>query len=423
LKNLAHAFARVAATAILATLYGTATLLSRLLSARPRAPWRRSGCILVIGVFHNPNWFRSHIRPLARSGIGEVILVCDEIVEPVARVRFECPPAWMTRLLSRAGAKLLWGMRCAFRYRPDLYMAYHIFPGALTALVLARLWRRPACYQDTSGPLELAGGGWDAENRLLRALQRPSALIERRVNALVREFDSVVVRGSGAEAYIRGIGYERSLAVITGSVSPVGSWRDYAQRPIDLAFVARLTHVKRAERFLAVVARLAAARPGLRALVIGDGPLAQPMKSLACELGIEGNVEFLGQRGDVDELIALTRVFVLTSQAEGLSIAMLEAMASGAVPVVSHVGDLGDFVQNGVNGYLVPQEDIEGYSRAALGVLTDPELWRRLSRQARSTSLATSGLDAVAARWQQHLGAVIHHRRGQGSSPSWSTPG
>jgi glycosyltransferase involved in cell wall biosynthesis len=421
-KKIMHALARAAAVMVLATLYGAAAFLSRILAARPRAAWPRSGCILAVGVFHNPNWFRSHIRPLVRSGIGEVILVCDEVVEPVSGVRFECPPLWMATLLSRAGAKLVWGIRCALRYRPDLYMGYHIFPGALTALVLARLFRRPACYQDTSGPLELHGGGWNAENRVLRALQRPSALIERRVNALVREFDSVVVRGSGAEAYIRKIGYRGSLAVITGSVSPAGGWRDYSERTIDLAFVARLTQVKRPERFLAVVAQLLPVLPGLRAVVLGDGPLAQPMKSLARELGIESNVEFLGQRSDVDEIIACTRVFLLTSFAEGVSIAMLEAMAGGAVPVVSSVGDLADCVENDVNGYLVGQDDISAYSRAAHGLLSDVALWRRLSRRAVSSSMATSGIDAVAGRWERHLRGVMVQRGGNDGVASSSSP-
>ena len=403
---------RLAAIAALAAVYGAVALLSRGRNGRGRDARRRSGCILAIGTFYNPNWIRSHIRPLARSGIGEVILVCDEAVrammaQPMDKARCECPPRWMALLLSRAVAKFIWTVRCAFRYRPDLYMGYHIFPGAVTALVAARLFNRPACYQDTSGPLELEGGGWHAENPLLAALQRPSPLVERLASGVVHEFDSVVVRGKGAEAYIRQIGYRGSLAVITGSVEPAGAWRDFAERRIDLTFVGRLTEYKKPERFLAVVAAVARALPRVRAVLAGDGPDAESLKALACRLGIEANVEFLGKRADVDDLLAVSRAFVLTSRWEGVSIAMLEAMAAGAVPVVANVGDLADLVRDEVTGFIVAPDDIAGYARGATRLLTDEDLWRRCSGRAVAAALESSGIDAVAQRWGRHLGGVI----------------
>jgi glycosyltransferase involved in cell wall biosynthesis len=402
---------RAAAISVLSAVYGTAARFSRRCNRRGSGSWQRSDCILVIGTFHNPNWFHSHIRPLVRCGIGAVVLVCDEVVEPVNRVQFECPPRWMTVLLSRAVAKFVWAVRCAIRYRPDLYMGYHIFPGAVTALVVARLFNRPACYQDTSGPLELEGGGWHAENRILTALQWPSAYVERLACAVVREFDSVVVRGSGAEAYIRETGYRGSLAVITGSVEPPGAWRDFSERTIDLAFVGRLAEYKRPERFIAVVAAVAKALPGKRAVLIGDGPDVEILRSLVRELGIESMVEFLGKRADVNDLLAITRVFVLTSRWEGLSIAMLEAMAAGAVPVVANVGDLADLIEDDVNGFLVAQDDIAGYSREAVRLLSSEDRWRRYSKRAVESALANSGSDAIAKRWDRHLRPVIARSR------------
>jgi glycosyltransferase involved in cell wall biosynthesis len=411
----------LAATVFLAAVYGAAQRWSRRLD-RDGAPARRSGRILVLGTFHNPNWFHSHIRPLVRSGIGEVLLVCDAVVAPMAGVRFACPPRWLQRLLSRAGAKLVWSIGCALRYRPDLYMGYHILPCALTALVLARLFGRPACYQDTSGPVELEGGGWHAENRILRALGGPSVRVERSANALVREFDSVVVRGSGAAVYVRACGFERDLAVITGSVEPHGEWRDFSARTIDLAFVGRLTEYKRPERFLAVVAAVAEALPSVRVAVIGTGPDADALKAKAAQLGIASNVAFLGQRADVDRLLATTKVFVLTSRWEGLSIAMLEAMAAGAVPVVADVGDLRDSIRHGVNGFIVAQDDIDAYAEAAVRLLSDENAWRDCSRRAAEFALRCSGTDAIAQRWEQHLRTVMQRHRHRYQVASASGP-
>jgi glycosyltransferase involved in cell wall biosynthesis len=399
------AIRRYAAILALAAIYGAAAWLSRRLARRETRA--ASGCMLVVTTFHNPNWFHAHIRPLARSGARTLLLVCDERMATMPGVRFECPPRIMQLLLTRAGAKLAWVLRCAWRYRPDLYMGYHIVPCAVIALVAARLFARPACYQVTSGPLELEGGGWHAENRLLTALGRPSAFIAALAADVLREFDSVVVRGHQAAAYVRNLGFERDLAIITGSVEPTVAWQDFAERAIDIAFVGRLTEYKRPDRFLAVVTAVVAELPATRAVIIGDGPDAPVLRARAAALGLTANVEFLGQRADVDRLLASARVFVLTSRWEGLSIAMLEAMAAGAVPVVADVGDLRDAIRPGVNGFLVPEDDIDAYARATITLLRDVQSWRACSAQAAKLALARSGTDAVAELWQRQLRGLL----------------
>jgi glycosyltransferase involved in cell wall biosynthesis len=412
---------RIIAFSGVVAIYTVVRWVSRRL-ARTRVA-RPSGCIVVIGTFHNPNWFHAHIRPLARSGVGTVVLICDEPVDPVRGVTVRCAPRWLQLVLTRAGAKLVWAVLCGWRYRPDLYMGYHIFPCAVIALLVARLFGKPACYQVTSGIIELEGGGWRADNAALRALDRPSPRVERSAAAVVREFDSVVVRGSGAASYIRELGYERSLAVITGSVEPRAAWRDFHSRTIDIAFVGRLTDVKRPDRFINVVAAVAAALPAVRVAVIGDGPDAPALHRQADALGLNDTVFFLGQRADVDDLLAATRVFVLTSRSEGLSIAMLEAMAAGAVPVVADVGDLRDAIHDNEDGFLIEQDDIAGYATAAIRLLRDEREWCACSHQARHAALMRSGTDAIAQQWQRHLRGVLNERiASQAASASGPTP-
>jgi glycosyltransferase involved in cell wall biosynthesis len=289
-------------------------------------------------------------------------------------------------------------------------MGYHILPCAVIALVAARLFGRPACYQVTSGPLELEGGGWHAENRLLTALGGPSEVIARLAADVLRAFESVVVRGHQAAAYVRRLGFERDLAIITGSVEPTVAWQDFAARPIDIAFVGRLTEYKRPDRFLAVVAAVVAELPAVRAVIIGDGPDAPALRADVAKRGLAANVEFLGQRADVDRLLAATKVFVLTSRWEGLSIAMLEAMAAGAVPVVADVGDLRDAIRQGVNGFVVPEGDIGAYAETTVLLLRQAEMWRACSMQAAELALARSGTDAVAELWRRQLRGLLAAR-------------
>ena len=398
---------RALSVIVLSISYSASMLISKATDRRRNSRWKRSGRILVIGTFHNPNWFLSHIGPLTRCGVGDVIVVCDQPVSHMRGVRYACPPVFLSKLFSRAVCKFIWSIVCGFRYKPDLYMGYHIFPAAISALVVARIFGRPVCYQDTSGPLELEGGGWHAENSILVALGKACTLIERLVFKVVREFDLIVVRGSRAADFIRDIGYKRELVIITGSVEKQKAWREASDREFDIVFVGRLTEYKRPDRFISVASLVVKRIPEVRAVVIGDGPDKEHLKDQAKIFGMGNSIEFLGKRKDVPSLLAKSKVYVLTSRWEGLSIAMIEAMAAGAVPVVSDVGDLRDLVRNGVNGFVLPGEAMDSFCDKIVLLLSDEDMWREYSLSAVSSALDHSSIDSTSKRWETALRKVL----------------
>lgn len=94
--------------------------------------------------------------------------------------------------------------------------------------------------------------------------------------------------------------------------------------------VARLAPQKKLYRLIEAVAQL----PGVHCLLAGDGPRRGQLEALAQELGIAERVHFLGHREDIPAVLATLDAFVICSNREGMSNAMLEALAAG-VPVVS----------------------------------------------------------------------------------------
>jgi len=363
-------------------------------------PQRR---ILINGTFHNPNWFFAHIEPIVRSNYGEVILVCDEPVANLPGLRYVCPPRWAAKVFSRAGAKFLWSLFFGLRHGTDLFMGYHIFPSAITALICARLLGANAVYQVTSGSLELEGGGWNAENRLLVALGRPSAWIEYLAFAVTRSFDLVIVRGNTAAEFIRNRAkYQHYLEIITGSIdiknNDTSKFRD-----IDVIFVGRLTECKRPDRLIKALSLVIDNIPSLNAVFVGDGPDLTDLKTQTHQLGLANHITFLGQRTDVPELLERARVFVLTSRSESVSIAMLEAMALRVVPVVSDVGDLASFVENDVTGFILPGDDITGFSERISRLLSNESLRTQLAKNACDRVISSCDRTILAQRWKQVL--------------------
>jgi len=398
---------RYLAIIILIFFYVVTALVSNIFSLYRRPFTIKKNKLLVIGTFHNPNWFHAHVTPLTQAGFDSVILITDEKLDDLENLVYECPPVIMQKLLTRALAKFIWTIYCGYKYKPDLYMGYHIFPAAISALVVARLLNRPACFQDTSGPLELEGGGWNAENRLLTSLGGPSKLVEAAVNLVVRRFDLIVVRGSGSKYYIRKIGYKNTIATITGSVMMPSKLTPILKRDIDIVFVGRLTEYKRPDRCIEVLSQVKTKLPKIRAILIGDGPDKQALEQRVSNLGLLENVTFLGQRKDVPVWLAKSKIYLLTSRWEGVSIAMLEAMGNGVVPIVSNVGDLTDYVINNETGYVHDGDDIDGYSESIVSILDNDKELTRLSRQCIDMISTRSSRSAVASKWQLNLGQVI----------------
>ncbi|XOV86662.1 MAG: glycosyltransferase family 4 protein [Pseudomonadota bacterium] len=372
-----------------------ATWLGRL-GLRRRKVHRR---IIVNGTFHNPNWFRAHITPLVESGYGEVILVCDEPIDELPNLVYRCPPLWAMRVFSRAGAKAIWTLMTGIQRPADIYVGYHIFPSAITALLCARLLGARAIYQVTSGPLELEGGGWNAENLVLTSLGGPSPWVERLAMKVTCQFDLVVVRGSTAEAFIRSHGFKGKIEIVTGSVRTKTAVA--TERDVDIIFVGRLTEYKRPDRLLDVVDRVRESLPEVRVLIVGDGPDRAALEARVTADNAERNVTFLGQRSDVLAQLARSRTFVLTSRWEGVSIAMLEAMAMGAVPVVNRVGDLADFAINGETGYVVEEDQVGLQAGYLVELLKNPGQLGAMSAAARRLVEARCDSDVLARRWHQ----------------------
>lgn len=144
-----------------------------------------------------------------------------------------------------------------------------------------------------------------------------------------------------------------------------------------LLTLAQLMHRKGIDVLLRAVQRLN--DPGLVCLIAGDGPEKAALQQLAVELGIAGQVRFLGRRNDAGDLLAACDVFCLASRAEGMGVAALEALGAARPVVASRVGGLGELIVEGRSGLLVPPESVEALANALTRLRGDESLCERLA--------------------------------------------
>ena len=147
--------------------------------------------------------------------------------------------------------------------------------------------------------------------------------------------------------------------------------------------VARLSPEKDIETLLKATALAAAEDAALRLEIAGDGPCMAELRRTAAELGLDGRVCFHGQVRDVPALLARAGLFVLPSRNEGVSLTLLEAMASGLAVVATRVGGNPEVVADGETGLLVPPGDPAALAAAILRLRRDEWERRRMEQAGR----------------------------------------
>ena len=117
-------------------------------------------------------------------------------------------------------------------------------------------------------------------------------------------------------------------------------------------------------------------------LFIGDGPERQNAEELSRTLGIFEEIRFVGKQEQMEDIMAIGDLFLLTSEYESFGLAALEAMAAG-VPVIStNAGGLGEIMVDGETGYMGNVGDVAAMSKHALSILRDDKTLKRFKEKA-----------------------------------------
>ncbi|MBN1813018.1 MAG: glycosyltransferase family 4 protein [Anaerolineae bacterium] len=184
--------------------------------------------------------------------------------------------------------------------------------------------------------------------------------------------------------------------------------------PLDVAVVGTVTRLspqKAPLDFVAAAAQVAARRPDVHFVVVGDGPLRAEVESQIAAEGLTARFHLTGLRRDVPDLLHSFDVFALTSLWEGLPRVLPQAMAAGLAIVATAVDGNAEAVEDGVNGFLTPPGDPQALADALLRLLDDPALAAQMGAAGRERADefgARKMVDDIAALYEALLAHVSH---------------
>ncbi len=374
---------------------------------RRRRPIPSGGCnILLTGRFDSANWIRNHLGPLAASeGCAHVWMVSTNPVPAVPKVTPIYPPEWMIKVMGATQARLLTFAWVALRRRPDWVGGFYLVANGIVAALVARLVGARSMYFCVGGPAEVLGGGCHSKDNITGKMETADAVVESRLLRIVGTFDTIITMGTKAVTFFREKGVHTAFHVVSGGIDASQFQRATESPRYDLILTGRLVEIKRIDVLLHAVKIAAQRVPDIKAVIVGDGPLRGSLQALSADLHIDRHVSFAGRQDDVAAWLRRSRIFALTSDSEGLSLSMMEAMMCGLPAIVSDVGDLGDLVEDGVNGYLIPRRSPELLAERIVELLSDGRKLESFSDAAHEAAMRYE-TGVTIRRWNQILAEV-----------------
>ncbi len=164
--------------------------------------------------------------------------------------------------------------------------------------------------------------------------------------------------------------------------------------------VARLSPEKDIANLLQTMAIVVRAEGTARLEIAGDGPCREKLLHLRDELGLKTQVAFLGSVRDMPALLQRASLFVLPSQTEGISLTLLEAMASGLPVVATRVGGNPEVVLDGVTGLVVPPRQPIALADAILQMRSNRAAAQRMGRAGRARAEAHFDVRSMVAAYE-----------------------
>lgn len=216
----------------------------------------------------------------------------------------------------------------------------------------------------------------------------PGNLKKKKGNWLMCQFaysraKSIVFQTNGARSFFAPRIRNKGVVIGNPLTKDLPYWNSGSHSKV-IVTACRLNPQKNLRMLIEGFSKFHASHPEYRLKIYGSGPLETELKQYAGTLGVEDAVDFPGHSTDIHRIMSEAEIFALTSDYEGLSNSMLEALAIGVPTVCTDCppGGAAEYITSGQNGLLVPVGDADGLAKGLCTLANDEELRKRISREA-----------------------------------------
>lgn len=362
-----------------------------------------------------PPILRAYLAPLAAMPeVSEVIIIRDRAdVSLGPKTRIVSPPRWWPRgLVSKLLTRRVLFWWVGRTLRPTIVMVVHWFPDGPAMARWARRLRVPLVAHIIGGRAELVDGGRRiALSRMPNLFKR---LLQRHQERWLRAAAVITVTGEATRRWYAALGLPDERVITLRAQIPLVEPGSMARvRDVDVVFIGRADRDKRVDRLFQVLSVMSESRRSLTATIVGVGQSeVEGTAAFRLARGAMGDRLVLLKRVErVEDILVRSKVLCVTSDTEGRTLAVLEALMSGAAVVATRVGDLGEVVEGSGGGITVPLNLDESVLCAALatavrGLLDDEPRRAAAADRGRVFVQGVHSFARSQADWKEILNAA-----------------
>jgi glycosyltransferase involved in cell wall biosynthesis len=182
---------------------------------------------------------------------------------------------------------------------------------------------------------------------------------------------------------------------------------NFEKNKVVVGMVARLDLQKGFKYLLRAARELCRTLPGLKVVIVGEGPDRKAIEDMIQRFGLQTNVILAGQYSDMPGIYAAMDIFVLPSLNEGLPMTILEAMAASKPVIATRVGAIPKVIKDGHTGLLVDPGDVDGLRDALARLLTNSDLCHRIGAAGNDWVSRNYTSEAMALKYRQMYDEVL----------------
>lgn len=173
--------------------------------------------------------------------------------------------------------------------------------------------------------------------------------------------------------------------------------------------VGRLTPQKGIKYLIEATSKLTQTFPRIVLLIAGDGPLREDLENYAKILNMGGNVIFLGTRRDIPAVLSAMDIFILPSMWEGMSNALIEAMAAAKPVISTNIAPNREIVDSEKVGILIPPKNSDEIVRAIKFLLKNKEMLKRLGEAAKIKIISDFNIDKTVKTYESLFEDILRN--------------
>lgn len=311
-----------------------------------------------------------HMSPLILlESVPKILVVRNTEGPKLNKLDYICPPKIISKIpIINIFTKLFLMLYFGKKNRSKIVIGYYLLPHGILSFITSKILKIPCCIC------------------IIGDIYKHSTIpfIGKLLIKILKKTDYITVTGNKSRNFLIAKDIPKEKIHILPNTIDIERFKPIInEKKYDIISLGRLSQEKRLDILLRIISKLNQSGLALRVGIVGEGEEKENLISLSKKLGLEKNVDFIGFRKDVEKYYQNTKIFILTSEREGLPLTIVEAMSCGIPVISSNVGDIEDIIDDGKNSFLIKQfDDIDSYVDRIVKLITDEDLYNKFSSEA-----------------------------------------